>query len=419
MILLCWMCAILANAADPAYRFVLTADGQSEKQVQNGDVVTVYCVLEKEADANAANVIYAFQNEIEYDRSFLTILEDSYMLSNPAVVVQDVQRNARIHELYVNYLSMSAGTEWPQTAKLCIFQVQITGENGVGRLHCQDYSVSIQNTISASVTTNDLLLVINEACIIEFDTTGGSAVASQTVTRYEKATKPADPTRSGYRFTGWFTDEDCTEPWQYDEPVLYNNILYAGWEAEDNDKMLPYIDVQPKDWFYEGVAYATEQRLMNGISQTTFDPNGETSRAMLVTILWRVAGRPQVDYAMTFADVAQDQWYTEAIRWASGMGIVQGYSQTEFGLNDPVTREQMAVILYRYSQTNGTQTEQEVVSAYQDAEQISPWARDGLNWAVATELLQGVGNGMLSPGGQASRAQTATIFMRFCQRMIW
>lgn len=421
LLIICVLCAIMANAEEPAYRFVLSIDGANEKQVQTGDILTVYCQLEQDAADDVSNILYAFQNEIEYDSSFITILEDSYMMGEPSVIVQNIQRNARINELYVNYLSMTGGTEWAKQAKVCIFQIQIVGKSGVGRLRERDTSVSLPDgSGSYAVSTEDLFLVINEDCTVDFDSCGGSAVSSQTIKRYTNANRPADPVRAGYRFIGWFNDIECTEPWRYDEPISCNMYVYAGWKAEDTTLPLSFTDVQQNDWFYEGILYAAQNGLMNGVSATKFEPNGETSRAMLVTILWRMNGCPTVEHDMKFTDVASEQWYTEAIRWAASTGVVQGYSETEFGLNDPVTREQMAVMLYRYAQKYGNETVQMAANTtaldkYQDAEQISTWATEGLGWAVYHELLRGVGNDLLSPGGYATRAQTATILMRFCE----
>lgn len=417
-ILVCLLCAICVSANEPTYHFSLLVDGQSEKQVQTGDIITIYCVLER-TDSISPEILYAFQNEIEYDRSFFSLVEDSFVLGNPIVVAHNVERNSRINELYVNYLSLVGGVEWQPRTNVCIFQMQIVGENGVGRLHCRDYIVPMPDgSAGYPVTAADLCIVVNDNCTIDFDTKGGNLVSSQTVQRFEKATIPADPVRPGYRFTGWFTDENCTELWNYEDAVSYNLYLYAGWERESDG--YTFTDVEKNDWFYESVSYVVEHGLMNGVSATEFAPNSETSRAMLVTILWRLSGSPVVDLAMTFTDVAQEQWYTEAIRWASATGIVQGYSETTFGINDPVTREQMAVILYRYAKANGAQvsdTETDL-SHFQDADTISSWAVEGMRLAVYTKLLRGVGDNTLAPNGNASRGQTATILMRFCETVL-
>ena len=155
---------------------------------------------------------------------------------------------------------------------------------------------------------------------------------------------------------------------------------------------------------------------MNGVTDTAFAPDTATSRAMLVTILWRMEGSPVVNYFMQFEDVLQEQWYTEAIRWAASTGIVNGYSNTKFGVNDSITREQMATILYRYSISKGFALfDNTYVSFFGDATKVSTWAYDALNWSVGNGLIQGVGNNTLNPQGTATRAQTATILMRFCE----
>lgn len=417
-IFLCLLCAVCVSADAPHYHFSLLVDGQNEKQVQTGDTVTVYCVLER-TNSTSPEILYAFQNEIEYDRSFFSLVEDSFVLGNPIVVAHNVERNSRIQELYVNYLSLVGGVEWQPRTNVCIFQMQVVGKSGVGRLHCRDYIVPMPDgSASYSVTAEDLLIVVNDNCTVDFDTNGGSMVSSQNVQRFAKATKPVDPVRPGYRFTGWFTNENCTETWVFDNAVSYNLYLYAGWERDSDGYR--FTDVQKNDWFYESVSYAVEHGLMNGVSATEFAPNVETSRAMLVTILWRLSGSPGVDFAMSFTDVAQDQWYTEAIRWAAGTGIVQGYDEMTFGINDPVTREQMAVILYRYAKVNGmkiSDTETDL-SLFRDADTINTWAVEGMRWAVYTELLRGVGDNTLAPHGNASRGQTATILMRFCETML-
>lgn len=416
---MCFLCTIAVGAADATYRFVLTTDGQNEKQVKTGDILTVYCVLEQEDETDEDRIICAFQNEIEYDSAFFTLINDSFMPSNSDIVMQDIQKNDRMRELYVNYLSMTGGTEWATRSNICIFQVQVVGESGVGRLRCRDYGIT-KSDGSISVTADDLLVVVSEQCTLIFDSCGGGDVPDQTVQRFDMAVKPTDPKRPGYRFTGWYADEECTELWHCEDPVLCNMLLYAGWEPDDGVCICPFTDVRETDWFYDGVSYATEKGLMNGVSATKFDPNGETSRAMLVTILWRLAGKPQEDLAMTFTDVEPEMWYTEAIRWAANKGVVQGYDRTTFGVNDPVTREQMAVILHRFAQMNAGYNENKLVvnhitQDYRDADKISAWAKDGIRWAVDAELLRGVGNDMLDPAGHANRAQTATILMRFCE----
>lgn len=183
-------------------------------------------------------------------------------------------------------------------------------------------------------------------------------------------------------------------------------------------EQLPFVDVKPTDWFYEAVAYVYEHGLMDGVGNSRFAPNASTTRAMIVTILWRVEGEPEVDYATTFEDVADNTWYTEAVRWAASEGIVEGYSKTAFGPNDPITREQLAAILYRYAKYLGVDVsvgEDTNILSYKDALEISEYAIPAIQWACGTGLLQGSG-GALTPKGNATRAQVATMLMRWMKR---
>ena len=152
---------------------------------------------------------------------------------------------------------------------------------------------------------------------------------------------------------------------------------------------------------------------MNGVGGTRFDPGGSTSRAMLVTMLWRLDGRPEAAFAPDFADVAPAQWYAEAVAWAASAHVVEGYGAGRFGPGDPVTREQLAVILWRYARYTGADVASgDPLGQFVDAEKIAPWALEALRWAVDAELIRGVGGERLSPKTGATRAQTATVLMR-------
>ena len=159
---------------------------------------------------------------------------------------------------------------------------------------------------------------------------------------------------------------------------------------------------------------------MNGIGNGKFDPNGTTSRAMIVTILWRLEGKPVVDYSMQFEDVAQGAWCAEAVRWAAYEGIVTGYSDTVFGTNDPITREQMATIMWRYAMYKGYDVsigESTSIHSYGDVSLVGKWAMPAMQWACGSGLIQGAtsGNTMnLLPTGSATRIQASVILHRFC-----
>ena len=176
---------------------------------------------------------------------------------------------------------------------------------------------------------------------------------------------------------------------------------------------LPFTDVNTGDWFFDYVAYVYANGLMDGTSATTFEPNGTMTRAMLVTILWRMEGEPVVNYLMPFTDVDGGAWYAEAVRWASSEGIVEGVSDTSFAPNAEITREQLAAILHRYAGEPATAAN---LAGYADGASVSAYAVDAMSWCVEHMIITGVTDTTLEPQGTATRAQCATMLMRFAER---
>ena len=172
-----------------------------------------------------------------------------------------------------------------------------------------------------------------------------------------------------------------------------------------------FTDVPATHWAAGAVEFVTSQGLLQGISADTFAPGQPMTRAMLVTALWREAGSPVVNYAMDFDDVDEDQWYTEAVRWAASEGIVTGTGKG-FSPDAALTRESLAAILFRYA---GGQADADQLGSYADGAGVSAWAREAMNWAVAQGLITGKSGGRLDPGGTASRAEVSAILMRYVQ----
>ena len=176
---------------------------------------------------------------------------------------------------------------------------------------------------------------------------------------------------------------------------------------------LPFTDVSDSDWFYNPVVYVYSQGLMTGTSATTFEPNTPLSRAMLVAVLHRLEGSPQASGG-DFTDVADGDWYAQAVNWAASVGVVNGFDDGTFQPNTAITREQMAAILMNYAQYKGQDVSaRATLDTYNDATAISSWANDVMSWAVAEGLLTGVTNDQLQPQGNATRAQVAAILQRF------
>ena len=177
-----------------------------------------------------------------------------------------------------------------------------------------------------------------------------------------------------------------------------------------------FTDVSRNDWFYGDVSYVYENGIMDGVSAETFAPNATLTRGMIVTILYRMENKPAVTGASKFTDVDANEWYGAPVAWAAENGIVTGYSETTFGPNDPVTREQLAAILYRYAVYKGMSavTLEQNPSRFTDADQISAYAVPAMNWAVGKGLINGA-DGKLSPKASATRAQVAAIIHRYLE----
>lgn len=178
-----------------------------------------------------------------------------------------------------------------------------------------------------------------------------------------------------------------------------------------------FSDVTPGAWYEDAVQYAYDRGLMTGVASDAFAPEGTTNRAMIVSILHRLAGSPTTGDA-NFSDVSADDWYAVPVAWAASEGIVSGYGNGSFGANDAITREQLASILYRYAEYQGLDVSARAdLSTYSDADSVSPWATDVVSWANAEGLLSGVTSDTLSPQGQTTRAQAAAMLERFIENV--
>ncbi|MBP8640629.1 MAG: S-layer homology domain-containing protein [Oscillospiraceae bacterium] len=179
-----------------------------------------------------------------------------------------------------------------------------------------------------------------------------------------------------------------------------------------------FDDVSTNAWYYDAVEYAARNGIMKGVAETAFAPNDEVSRAMLVTVLYRLEGNPAVTDKSAFTDIENGQWYTDPVIWASKNRIVEGYGDGDFGVNDIVTREQLATVLYRYSIYKGLDiTKTTSLEKYIDAGTIGDFAQSGITWANAEGLITGASANMLDPKGKVTRAQAATVLMRYCENI--
>ena len=188
--------------------------------------------------------------------------------------------------------------------------------------------------------------------------------------------------------------------------------------GSEKPEPLHFTDVEQGSWYYDAIRYAYENHLMTGTSGTTFSPDLSTSRGMIVTILYNLAGTPDAG-ASDFTDVAPGAYYTKAVSWAAGQGVVSGYGDGRFGPDDPITREQAALILRSYARLCGKDVSAQAdLSGFADADTISAYAVEAMSWANAWGLINGTTRSTLSPGGTTTRAQAAVLLRSFCENVI-
>jgi hypothetical protein len=183
--------------------------------------------------------------------------------------------------------------------------------------------------------------------------------------------------------------------------------------------LIPFTDVSVKDWFYDSIVYSYTNNLFNGTSMTTFGPNEPMTRAMFATVIYRAEGHPVISELNQFADVSNNQWYSDAIRWTSENEIVLGYENGNFGVNDNISREQIAAILYRYAQKKNVDTSTtNDLMAYIDADEVSTFALDAVKWVNAKGIMTGRSSTTLNPKDNATRAEVSALLMRFINEVV-
>lgn len=187
-------------------------------------------------------------------------------------------------------------------------------------------------------------------------------------------------------------------------------------KPEPTDWNNPFVDVSNNDWFYNSVKYAYENGLMYGVSDTEFAPDGDVTRAMFVTVLYRTEGEPYAENS-SFVDVASDSYYANAVAWAEENKIVSGVSDTEFAPDMSITREQMAAIVYRYAEYKNCDITVNETANYVDSDSISDYARNAVDWLSEQEIMSGNTDGTFAPQANSTRAQTAAVFMRINEKL--
>lgn len=261
------------------------------------------------------------------------------------------------------------------------------------------------------------------SCTVSFESNGGSKIANQTAAKGSVAKEPTAPTRDGYDFAGWYADKELKTKYDFSEKVTKSITLYAKWIKKDNSSITPggewinpFTDVKKNDWFYDSVKYAYENNLMNGVSETEFAPDSNVTRAMFVTVIYRMEGQPQAGNT-EFIDVESGSYYEKAVAWANANGIVSGISKELFAPDEPITREQMAAIIYRYAIFKGYDITSNGNTEYTDNGNISDYAKNAVNWAAEKLIMTGNANGSFAPKDNTTRAQAAAVFTRMHENL--
>ena len=254
---------------------------------------------------------------------------------------------------------------------------------------------------------------------LRFETGGGSDIPSvrEAYNAYIDLSQYV-PTWRGHTFIGWYSERSLTN--KVSGVYLTKDMtVYAGWRVDENPGtgVNPFTDVSEKDWFYGDVMFVYENGLMLGTSKTLFSPHGTATRGMMATILWRMEGSPVPKGKNSFTDVEAGKWYADAITWTAENGIFAGYGKDKFGPDDPITREQLAAIFYRYADYKGYDlTVKGNLDKFKDADKITDYAKTAMQWAVGSGLMKGKSGNLLDPQGTATRAEIAAMLHRFIEK---
>lgn len=301
---------------------------------------------------------------------------------------------------------------------------QIMSAEGVSQSDIDNAATVVSNAIAALKTRNTNSSGRSTPYYtVSFNTNGAGSIAGQKIKSALKAVRPKDPVKNGYVFDGWYIDKRLSMPYDFNDGVTRSFTLYAKWIEEENGQEIsewknPFADVSENDWFFKNVEYAVKNGLFNGTSETIFSPDGLTTRAMFVTVLYRAEGKPSVNDSISFGDVPMNAYYANAVMWAEKNGIVKGASETEFAPDSTITREQMAAIIYRYVKYKGYDVsvgESTNILSYDDAESISEYAVSSVQYAVGSGLMKGRTDTTINPKDNATRAEIAAILQRFLE----
>jgi len=266
---------------------------------------------------------------------------------------------------------------------------------------------------------------------VKFETDGGSEVAKKVVARNAKLEEPTAPEKEGFTFGGWYTDEQLSIAYDFDEKVTKSFTLYAKWDEVETEKddtssgtsghncpSLKFSDLDITQWYHFDTDYVIENDIFKGTTETTFSPDRNITRGMMIAVLYRAEGEPEVTGEATFEDVDKDAYYAKAVIWGQQNGIIKGYSETQYAPEQDILREQIAAIMHRYAQYKGYDVsvgENTNILSYDDFDDISEYAIPSMQWAVGSGMIMGRTETTLNPQDFAKRVEIAAMLHRFIE----
>lgn len=398
LVMTCSLCVPTLAAGEGSYTMAIQVNGSSNATVKPGSTVTVTLTLSKD-NADSFD-LYSMQDYVRFDTDYFSYVDGSLSAyttggSKPvqvfsAGVIDYPGSGEEDNAIFVNRASNSVQT---LSSGVTVISFQLKAE-----------------ATGTTTLTHDTTEVFQTSGNL-FDTTCENA----TVTISNDAVDPDPEPEPDPEPTPDPDPEPTPDPGEdEDQP----NVPSDPDDGQDDQTRFPFIDVPHNAWYRTAVEYAYSRGLMAGTSSILFSPDMTTSRGMIVTILYSLEGKPYTS-SSPFDDVSITDWYGRAVAWAAAHGVVSGYSDTAFGPNDSITREQMATILYSYARYKGCDVSARAdLSGFQDVGRISPYAVTAMQWACAEGLISGMGDRTLAPQGNATRAQVAQILMQFCEKVL-
>ena len=392
------------KAESPEYKFVLTVIDPNAKSSDAGVASVKVAGIEAAAGTaeNSFSVTLPAGTEVTADSFEITLSDSKATLTSPAKGEDGVWTFTVTAEDGVTSKTYTVTVSFTEAPK--------SNDAGVS-------SITVAGFKAVAGANNSYTVTVPYGTVVK---TGSFVI----VTRHPRATVSAlTNTRNIWSFT--VTAEDGVTTAVYTVTVNTAALPEPITPGVDNKKpaskpevKLPFTDVSTSDWFYDDVAFVYENGLFSGTDSRSFSPNASMTRAMLVTVLYRLEGEPTVTGRSSFTDVRSGAYYEKSVIWAAANGIVTGTDSTSFSPDAKVTREQLAAILYRYAQYRKLDTDASAkLNSFTDADSVSAYASEALGWAVSEGLINGA-SGKLMPKGDATRAQVAAILHRFVKNVL-